>query len=170
MDKVGYSLVDSDGHEVWHHGETKGVFFSAPEAVPLPNGDVVHGASVGDVLQDWRFVERWIVDEPASPWHQVASNTVTSDGTKVIVTVNYEEAATIVPMTVTPRQARLALLGAGLLDDVETAVNAAGGATKITWDYATEVNRTDPLIIAIGASLSLTSLQIDDLFRQASTL
>lgn len=72
--------------------------------------------------------------------------------------------------TVTPRQARLALLSAGLLDQVEAAVNAAGGATKITWEYATEIRRSDPLISSIGTTLSLTAAQIDALFLAAGTL
>lgn len=75
------------------------------------------------------------------------------------------------PVTsVTPRQARLALLGAGLLDQVTAAVNAAGGATLITWEYASSFDRHDPLIAQIGASLSMTDAQIDALFLTASTL
>jgi hypothetical protein len=72
--------------------------------------------------------------------------------------------------SVTPRQARLALLAAGLLDQATAAVTAAGGATLITWEYATEFLRSDPLIISIGSSLNLTSAQIDALFAQAATL
>jgi hypothetical protein len=73
-------------------------------------------------------------------------------------------------ISVTPRQARLALLAAGLLDQASAAVAAAGGATLITWEYATEFLRNDPLIISIGASLNLTPAQIDALFAQAATL
>ena len=72
--------------------------------------------------------------------------------------------------TVSPRQARLALFAAGILDQVETAVKAAGGAVQISWDYATEINRHDPLIVSIGASLGLTEDQIDLIFTQAATL
>jgi hypothetical protein len=71
---------------------------------------------------------------------------------------------------VTPRQARLALLQQGLLDRVQSAVNAAGGATQITWEYATVFDRGDPLITSIGAALSLTPNQIDQLFALAATL
>lgn len=81
----------------------------------------------------------------------------------------YVTPAPAVPQSVSPRQARLALLAAGLLDQVEAAVNAAGGATKVSWDYATQINRTDPLIMTIGASLSLTQDQIDTLFKFAAT-
>jgi Domain of unknown function (DUF4376) len=91
MDRIGYALVDASGNEVWHVGDTKGVFFSVPEAVPLPNGDVVHGANVGDRFGDLRFVERWIVDAPSSQWHEKTGQTVVFDGQKIIVTVEYAE-------------------------------------------------------------------------------
>lgn len=73
-----------------------------------------------------------------------------------------------VPSAVTPRQARLALLTAGLLDQVEEAVNVAGGATKITWEFATTIKRNSPLIETLVGSLGLTSEQIDTLFRYAA--
>jgi hypothetical protein len=75
-----------------------------------------------------------------------------------------------VPQAVTPRQARLALLGAGLLDQVNTAINAAGGASLITWEYASVIERNDPLINMLGQALGLTSDGIDALFVTASTL
>jgi hypothetical protein len=71
---------------------------------------------------------------------------------------------------VTPRQARLALLAAGLLPQVEAAVKAAGGATQITWEYATEIDRNSELINTLGTQLGLTAFAIDYLFNQAATL
>jgi arginine/ornithine N-succinyltransferase beta subunit len=71
--------------------------------------------------------------------------------------------------TITPRQARLALLQAGLLPSVESAVQAAGGATKITWEFATVIERNSPLIETLGGSLGLTREQIDTLFKYAAT-
>lgn len=75
-----------------------------------------------------------------------------------------------VPQSVTPRQARLALFGAGLLDQVTAAVNAAGGPTLISWEYASVFERTDPLIATLAASLNLTAEQLDALFTVAATL
>ena len=51
-----------------------------------------------------------------------------------------------VPQSVTMRQARLALLGAGLLDDVDAALAAIPDATQrraaqIEWEYAATVER-----------------------------
>jgi hypothetical protein len=79
-----------------------------------------------------------------------------------------------VPETVSPRQARLALLGIGMLDEVEQALasipGAQGKAAQIDWEYATEVQRKSPLIATLGPALGLTSQQIDDLFRAAVAL
>jgi hypothetical protein len=79
-----------------------------------------------------------------------------------------------VPQEVTMRQARLALLGAGLLDDVDAAINAmaepAKTAAKIEWEYSQTVQRHKGLVAQIGSALGLTSEQIDDLFVMASTL
>lgn len=71
---------------------------------------------------------------------------------------------------VTPRQARLALLRAGLLDNVETNVNGAGPATKIAWDFAKEIRSNDPIVSTLLATLNLTQDQITALFLQASEI
>ncbi|MDR2551465.1 MAG: hypothetical protein LBD10_14840 [Desulfobulbus sp.] len=79
-----------------------------------------------------------------------------------------------VPISVTPRQARLALLAAGLLEPVETAIAGLSGpegeAARISWNYATEVRRDDPLLGQITGALELTEAQIDNLFSMAVTL
>jgi hypothetical protein len=73
-------------------------------------------------------------------------------------------------LSVTPRQARLALLGAGLLPQVEAAVATASPETQITWEFAGVINRDDPLITNLAAALGLSPVQIDALFTTASTL
>lgn len=82
-------------------------------------------------------------------------------------------AAASVPITVaivSPRQARLALLSAGLLEQAEAAIRSGSKADQISWDYATEFRRDDPLLVSIGSALNLTSDQIDVLFKYAATL
>ena len=73
-----------------------------------------------------------------------------------------------VPQVVTMRQARLALLGAGLLAQVNTAVanmpGAEGDSARIEWEYAQEVRRDSPLVAALSATFGWTSAQLDDLF------
>ena len=52
------------------------------------------------------------------------------------------------------RQARLALLGAGKLAEVNTAIaampGAAGEAARIEWEYSGEVHRDKALIQALA--------------------
>ena len=75
-----------------------------------------------------------------------------------------------VPQQVTMRQARLALLSAGLLDDVEMVIAAAGRAAQLEWEYAAVVERSNPAVAAVQQQESLTDAQIDDLFREAAKL
>jgi hypothetical protein len=82
--------------------------------------------------------------------------------------------------SVTMRQAQLALLGAGLLDDVEAAIQgmpettpaevAQKKAAKITWDKSSEVKRDNWLIAAMAGPLHLTPQMVDNLFAVAATL
>lgn len=77
--------------------------------------------------------------------------------------------------SVSMRQARLALLSVGLLDDVENAIDSIPDVTlrraaQIEWEYATEVRKDSQLIQSLGPSLGLTKTQIDDLFHQASLI
>ena len=75
-----------------------------------------------------------------------------------------------VPQVVTIRQAKLALLQAGLLDDVDAAVAQADRATQIEWKYATEVTRSWQTLLTIQAVLGLSEQRVDDLFITAATL
>ena len=75
-----------------------------------------------------------------------------------------------VPQQVTMRQARLALLSAGLLDDVEMVIAAAGRAAQLEWEYAAVVDRSNPAVAAVQQQEALTDAQIDDLFREAAKL
>ena len=80
----------------------------------------------------------------------------------------------VVPSAVTMRQARLALLGAGLLDDVEAAIAALPSpqkeAAKIEWEYAQEVQRHNGFVSVLAPMLGLTAEQTDALFIGAANL
>jgi hypothetical protein len=68
------------------------------------------------------------------------------------------------------RQARLALLQQNLLSTVDAAIAAGGVADKITWEYATEVNRDDVLVQNLAIGLGFTETQLDELFTLAASL
>ena len=78
-----------------------------------------------------------------------------------------------VPQIVFMRQARLALLEVGLLDNIEQIINLLPEPLKsearIEWEYATEVRRDWPTLNQIADHLNLTSEYVDELFILAST-
>ena len=79
-----------------------------------------------------------------------------------------------VPVAVTMRQARLALLGAGLLDDVDAAIEALPSphkeAARIEWEYSQEVRRHNGFVSMLAPVLGLTDAQTDALFIGAAAL
>ena len=75
-----------------------------------------------------------------------------------------------VPQQVSMRQARLALLSVGLLDDVEIVIAAAGREAQLEWEYAAVVERSNPAVAIVQQQEALTDAQIDDLFREAAKL
>lgn len=81
----------------------------------------------------------------------------------------------VVPQSVTMRQARLALLRAGLLDQVGATIAGIEDPTQrraaeIEWEFASTVDRNSPFVQQLSAGLGLTDEQKDQLFRTASQL
>lgn len=78
------------------------------------------------------------------------------------------------PQSVTMRQARKALLRAGKLNMVETAISSMQGQTgqeaRIEWEYSNEVLRNQPLTLALAQIIGLNDQEMDELFRTAATL
>ena len=79
-----------------------------------------------------------------------------------------------VPAVVSMRQARLALLGAGLMPQVAAALEALPSpqreAAQIEWEYSNEVHRYRLFVQTLGATLGLTNAQLDALFVAAAQL
>ena len=76
----------------------------------------------------------------------------------------------IAPTEVTMRQARLALLQAGKLQDIITAINGMDEAAQIEWQYAQTVKRDHPLVVSLFPALGMTDDEIDRLFLTAAAL
>lgn len=131
----------------------------------------------------------WWPEEDQSPalgeFERYGDETLTPDPERKVVVVvrevepwTAEEIAAyrkaMVPESVTMRQARLAMLGAGILDDVEALIQQMPGdegrAARIDWEYALDVRRDWPLINALGSQLGLTEQQIDELFIGAAAV
>lgn len=94
-----------------------------------------------------------------------------SDGTSITLLRN---ASLVVPLSVTMRQARLALLQNGLLSVVEDAINLIPepDQTKVRteWEYAARVERNSVWVSILQPALGLTDQQMDDLFTLAAKL
>lgn len=71
--------------------------------------------------------------------------------------------------SITMRQARLYLLGAGLLKQVESIVSQ-NEAWKTEWEYATDVVKNNQLVVTLSSQLGLSSEAIDVMFDEASKL
>lgn len=112
--------------------------------------------------------QRWLTD---ADW--VAAPTV-GQIWQSNLPATFIDAVPIVPDVVTMRQARLALLGAGLLSQVNAIIAAMPepqqSETMIWWDYSTEVHRDSPIVAQLGAALGLSDAQIDTLFVSAAVL
>ena len=82
--------------------------------------------------------------------------------------------AVIVPQRVTARQAQLALLEAGLLDDVDPIIEAlpanVRAQVRIEWDRATHVERGSQVTQMVATALGLTAEQVEALFVAAAGL
>ena len=75
-----------------------------------------------------------------------------------------------VPQIVSPRQARLALVQNGLLDQVNATINASDKTTQVWWEFASVIERQNPILIQVATNIGLQSYQIDALFVLAATL
>ena len=80
-----------------------------------------------------------------------------------------------VPHSVTRRQARQALLLAGLLSQVQPAIDAIPNPTmraltEIEWNDSLHFERDRPALIGLATALGMTSAQLDQLFITASKL
>lgn len=111
----------------------------------------------------------WVVKD-SEQWRELTTQELAD------VQVEYDRMykESIVPKHISMRQARLALLNAGILANVETAIagmkSPQRGQAQIEWQYTSEVFRDNPLIIGMATQLGINSDQIDQLFIDASKL
>lgn len=73
------------------------------------------------------------------------------------------------PLSISPRQARLALLSLGLLDRVNEMVEQGPAELRIAWEFSIEVRRDDPGVIALATQLGIAD-QLPELFAMGATL
>jgi hypothetical protein len=143
-------------------------------------GEFEVAVAAAPVLDEGNWVEAWTIQ----PMFVEYTEEVDTDGVKTvkIVTVAEQEAARTASklntqrqgMTISMRQCRLALLGAGLLDSVDAAIATLPepdkSAALVAWEYSHSVERLSDFVVSMGPLLGLTDAEIDNLFEVAVTL
>lgn len=81
-----------------------------------------------------------------------------------------EPVAPQVPKFITPRQCRLLLLRQGLLASVEATIAQSTEDVRISWEYASEFRRDDPILLTFATALGFSDTAIDQFFIAAAQL
>jgi len=123
----------------------------------------------GVVNNEGNWVEAWKV-QPMFPEYTNDDGEVVTEEQQIDAYEAAQAAERRSNMTCTPRQARLALASAGLYEAVQTSVAAVSDQARIEWEYATMIERTNPIIIGMQMELGISDEALDGLFALAVTL
>lgn len=139
----GYAEVEQTPHPDWNP-----VIEQVVEGVPELSGSV------------WK--RTWVIEKLfTTPQEEAAA--IAAHEAKALAAWREEASCT-------PFQGRMALSDAGMLADVQAAVDAGDEKTKVAWEYALEWRRMSPMITSLAAALNMTDTQIDDLFKAAQQI
>jgi len=107
----------------------------------------------------------WVVKD-SEGWRSLTSEEIDSSD------LEYEKliSENAVPKIITMRQARLALLKAGLFETIAASIGSMPQNVVIEWEYASDVMRDSPTITALASALSLSKEQVDELFIEGAKL
>ena len=95
-------------------------------------------------------------------------------GSATVVRLSTAQASLRGVVSISLRQAKLALLAAGKLAAVEAAINALDEPARtealIDWQSATVVERSHPRLALIAAAAGLSQAELDELFAAAAAI
>ena len=104
-----------------------------------------------------------LIPKQFDKWDEISKNWIED------IELKKEYEKSLIPKTITLRQARLYLLSIGLLDDLENIISQ-NRAYQIEWEYANQIERESPLVKILGQTLNLGDTAIDDMFMEASKI
>lgn len=133
----------------------------------------VFGANAKEEEFKVRGLYKIIVNEApiASDMQELTTNIIIDKiNQNYIYDYSVADKAIEVPLSISMRQARLALLNVGLLEDIENAMVSMPRAVQIEWEYASVIERNNPLISQIASSFGLSEEQLNDLFILGSKI
>lgn len=114
------------------------------------------------ILQDEDYNKlQWLDDSQSMPTLQEIEDE--------LLKISKQKEKSLIPQTITLRQARLQLLKIELLDELENIISQ-NRAYQIEWEYANTIERTSPLVAILGVALNLDDEAIDNIFMEASKL
>lgn len=162
-------------------------FSAIPDGFTLPRDAVGHDTIASDVIRINGQIELTLVLPYApgagedvtfpAPIHVAEDGPISAPGLAVPVDetavgqIDMAKAIDLttepVPASVSRFQARAALLLAGRMPAVETAIKAADPMTQLAWADAQVFRRDSASIATIAAAMKMTDAEVDDLFRAA---
>ena len=162
----GAFVRNAGGNIAWSHNH-----FQTAESLSAKERALFNLYLVVDAQPELLPTQKW-----GEHTYKINGNSVTRTWHPVDKTADElaAEYAASIPQEVTMRQARLALLGAGMLASVEAAINGMvepnRTAALIEWEYSNAVLRKGPMVQMLAPTLGLSAAQIDGLFAVAATL
>lgn len=115
-----------------------------------------------------------VVTVVASPAPEATETHMPVEGQPALIdgvwTQTWAMQARPVPFSVTPLQIRKALRQIGLKAAVDGYLATLPEEVAEEWEYALEVRRDNPTLLAAADALGMTEAQADDLFRLAASL
>jgi hypothetical protein len=139
--------------------------YVAPPETTEDQGLMPHGVTQneqGQWTQIWKVVDLFQDDEEQTAVEKKAAS------------VEAKKVSARVHMNLTMRQCRLALLEAGKLSSVETAIESLEeplkSAAQIEWEYAGIVERNSTFVTTLGHLIGFDADQLDELFLSARSL
>ena len=134
------------------------------------NAGVLTGAFLQAIQPEHEAAHIIVTDAERLAWVNYRANEA-RDGVELAPVVTPQP---VIPQSVTMRQARLALLQAGQLAAVSSAIagmtGVAGDKARIEWEFSSEVLRGQTLVGSMAAVLGMTSAQTDAMFVTAASL
>ena len=157
---VGYQLRNSANVVINQWGGIYGITPSIPSLVILSDGSQVHAPSLGTFSNGDRLVELYI--DPPAPVIQPISRRQFFQQAAIGGFITDDEALLAVQVGAIPT---------AILNVVNTLPSANDQfAAKMVLSGAATFDRSHPLVSAVGASMNLTSSQVDTFFIAASHL
>lgn len=169
MEQIGYSLIDKNNKEIRNWGEY-GLVANKPEVIKLPNGKIVNAPELYGNFGGYKLVKRFVENNPPSEFFSPIEIVKSFNNSDILITYYYGNKPNIAPYTVSPIQFRKALNQLKKRKLFDDYINSLDQDFKDFWEYALIIKKDEIIFSKMVNDEKITSEEIDDIFRLASTL